>query len=301
MVIQFPLKLAFACTAHKIQGATIPKPQKAIINVTDTFSAAMVYVMLSRVCTLWQIFILNKFDEAKMYPNKKALEELARLDKISLNNNPTCWETKDISAIKITSLNCRSLKKHHKDIISDNLLLKSDIIGLQEIWIENDDSKEDLEIDGYELHLNSNGRGKGVATFFNKKIFKPDMKIKEANMQLSKFTSSLLDIIFLYRSQPANYEQLNQNIQLMTNNDKPLLVIGDFNFCFLDNSSNSTKLYLTGEQFTQLIRQPTHIGGHLLDQAYLRDISGELRCAVELQSKYYTDHMGLAIIIKKGM
>ena len=92
MVIQFPLKLAFACTAHKIQGATIPKPQKAIINVTDTFSAAMVYVMLSRVCTLWQIFILNEFDEAKMYPNKKASEELARLDKIFLNNNPTCWE-----------------------------------------------------------------------------------------------------------------------------------------------------------------------------------------------------------------
>ena len=50
IVIQFPIKLAFACTAHKIQGATIPKPQKVIINVTDTFSAAMIYVMVSRVC-----------------------------------------------------------------------------------------------------------------------------------------------------------------------------------------------------------------------------------------------------------
>ena len=66
MVIQFPLRLAFACTAHKIQGATIPKPQKAIINVSDTFAAAMVYVMLSRVCKLEQIFILITFDETKI-------------------------------------------------------------------------------------------------------------------------------------------------------------------------------------------------------------------------------------------
>ena len=68
-----------------------------------------------------------------------------------------------------------------------------------------------------------------------------------------------VDIIFLFRSQPANYKQLNQNIKLMTNNDKPLLVIGDFNFCFLDKSSNATKSYLSREHFTQLIRQPTHI------------------------------------------
>ena len=50
-VIQFPVKLAFASTAHKIQGATISKPQKVIINVDDTFNPAMVYVMLSRVCS----------------------------------------------------------------------------------------------------------------------------------------------------------------------------------------------------------------------------------------------------------
>ena len=117
-VIQFPLRLAFACTAHKIQGATIPKPQKAIINVSDTFAAAMVYVMLSRVCTLDQIFILNKFDEAKMYPNAKALEELKRLNDISLNNHLSQWEKEDKKALKISSLNCRSLKKHHLDMIS---------------------------------------------------------------------------------------------------------------------------------------------------------------------------------------
>ena len=50
-----------------------------------------------------------------------------------------------------------------------------------------------------------------------------------------------------------------------------------------------------------MLSEPTHIEGNLLDQAYLRDLKGELDLTVELHSKYYTDHKGLAIIItKKG-
>ena len=145
-VIQFPLRLAFACTAHKIQGATVPKPQKVIINVSDIFGAAMLYVMLSRVCAMWQIFILNKFDESKMYPDKKALKELERLEEISQNKNPTNWEKEDTDSLKISSLNCRSLRKHHQDMISDAVLLKSDVICLQETWLEDDLILDDLRI-----------------------------------------------------------------------------------------------------------------------------------------------------------
>ena len=158
LVIRYPLKLAFACTAHKIQGATIPKPRKLIINVMDTFAAAMTYVMLSRVCALSQIFILNEFDESKMYPNLNALEELARLDRISQNKNPTRWERKDSKALKVSSLNCRSMRKHYEDILLDSFLLKSDIICIQETWLDNDEEREDLYIPSYELHLNSGGR-----------------------------------------------------------------------------------------------------------------------------------------------
>ena len=208
-VIQFPLKLAFASTAHKIQGATIPKPQKVIINTADTFTAAMVYVMLSRVCSLSQILILNEFDEKKMYPNLRALEELERLDKISQNNNPTEWEKDDKGAIKISSLNCRSLRKHHKDILSDALLCKSDMISLQEIWLETDEIREDLIIPGYDLYLNSNGKGKGIATYCKKNIFKHEKDIKKENMQLTLITSATLDVISLYRSQQGSQKELN--------------------------------------------------------------------------------------------
>jgi exonuclease III len=255
--------------------------------------------MLSRVCTLKQIFILNQFEESKMYPNKKALEELERLDQISLNRNPSNWEKEDLRTLKVSSLNCRSLKKHFNDLISDSLLLKSDIICLQETWIEDDDISEDMNIPNYELHLNSNGKGKGVAAYYNQRLFRPEADIKKPDMQISKFTSSSLDIILLYRSQSANFSELNQEIESLTNREKPQLVIGDFNFCYLTHTSNATRNYLLGDSFTQLIEEPTHIDGHLLDQAYLRDMDRVLDCTVEVQSKYYTDHKGLAIVIKK--
>ena len=84
----------------------------------------------------------------------------------------------------------------------------------------------------------------------------------------------------------------------MTSKDKPLLVIGDFNFCFLE-ASNATKSYFKKKNFKQIINEPTHTAGHLLDQAYLKDTTGALKYTVELQSKYYTDHKGLAITLEK--
>ena len=61
-VIQFPVKLAFAATAHKIQGQTIKKPQKVVVDLRSVFQPAMAYVMLSRVESIEQLYILEEFD-----------------------------------------------------------------------------------------------------------------------------------------------------------------------------------------------------------------------------------------------
>ena len=88
----------------------------------------------------------------------------------------------------------------------------------------------------------------------------------------------------------------------MRASETPQLVIGDFNFCYLAKTSSPTKSFLEKESYNQLVREPTHIEGHLLDQAYLHDIEGKLEIYLETQSKYFTDHKGIAIIAtnKKG-
>ena len=199
--------------------------------------------------------------------------------------------------MKISSLNCRSLKKHFEDIASDASLLMSDIICLNETWLETDEITEEVQISKYDLHLNSKGKGKGIAIYYKREIFKHAFDIKEDEMQLSKFISTNLDIIVLYRSQRGNYRNLNQNMAEMKTEGKLTLIIGDFNFCYQNSPCNTTRKYLENQNYCQLIREPTHIEGHILDQAY---INRNVEAIAVTHSKYYTDHKGLAILIRKG-
>ena len=248
---------------------------------------------------MWQIFILNKFDEKKMYTNKNALKEKERLDGISLNTNISNWEKDEKGTLKISYLNCRSLQKHYEDIITDPLLLNSDFICLQETWLEVDNTM-DYEIPGFSLHLNSYGKGKGIAIYFKKDIFKHEIDIKEENMQLTKFTSSVINIVGLYRSQNGHHDKIKKHLEELTTGQKPELVIGDFNFCSMATSSNQTKKFFQENEFTQLIREPTHLLGNLLDQAHIRDTKKLHVYSSNLHSKYYSDHKALAILVKIG-
>ena len=55
-VVQFPVKVAFAVTAHKIQGASISSPAKVVMDLNSTFEPAQCYVMLSRIQKLGKLF-----------------------------------------------------------------------------------------------------------------------------------------------------------------------------------------------------------------------------------------------------
>jgi len=129
-LFQFPVKLSHAITAHKVQGHTIEKPLRVAFDLKSVFEEAQGYVMLSRVQEIGQVFIIDEFDADKLYPSKKALRELDRMNSISFNQNPSLWDNKDIKALKILSLNCAGLKAHFKDIVADGKMNKADIIHL---------------------------------------------------------------------------------------------------------------------------------------------------------------------------
>ena len=117
-------------------------------------------------------------------------------------------------------------------------------------------------------------------------------------MQLSKFGSTNLDEITIYRSQNCSYDLLNKGIKKLLTPKKTTLILGDFNFCYKENTT-STKKFLVEHDFNQLVKEPTHIGGHILDQAYLSGDRLNMEYTAEVHAKYFSDHRGLLVTFKQ--
>ena len=179
-VIQFPIKVAFAITSHKIQGQTIAWPTKVALDLDSIFEDAQAHVMLSRAQQISQIYILNRLDENKIRTSRIGLEETERLATISLNANPSPWYKDNDSSFKVVSLNCACLQAHFRDILVDDTIVKGDIIHLIETSLEECDETP-LDLNGYKVHLTSVGRGKGIATYYKADMFKHEEDFKDKN------------------------------------------------------------------------------------------------------------------------
>jgi urease gamma subunit len=297
-LVQFPVKLAHAITAHKIQGQTIPKPLKVAYDIDSIFEEAQGYVMLSRVQEMMQVFILNKFDPKKLYPSQKALRELERMNKVSMNENPDPWRKKTENTLKIASLNCAGLRAHFEDIKTDERLRNADIINLIETSITTEDDEKEFILDGYSQRFLQMGKGKGIASYYDPDKLKPNAEIKMEKFQITKFKNETLDIITIYRSQTGNSLELLEQLKKIFEEDRITLITGDFNICFMENFNNRLIQGLLQIGFDQLVHEPTHIQGRHIDQAFLWDPSSRLKPIIDRYSPYYSDHDGICITLK---
>ena len=140
------------------------------------------------------------------------------------------------------------------------------------------------------------GRGKGIAVYYKETKFEHIEDITDEKTQLTKLSGRMFDLIIVYKSPTGKDESLQNHLRDMIDFNRPTLVCGDFNMCYIDNKNNSSTTFLLQKNFKQLVREATHIDGGHIDHVYLRS-EESLLAELEFYSPYYTakDHDALCI------
>ena len=299
-VIQFPVRLSFATTTHKMQGATIVYPNKVVLDINSCFGPAMAYVMLSRVQSIDQLYILDSLDPKAIKVEEGSIKELERLDSISYNRNPTPWNAGDQVGIRIASLNIAGLNAHHRDLRADEKLLKASVLMLSETsLIPGSSNCDQYQLPGFEASFGVVGNGKGVACY-HRVPGKQCNIYSQADFQIMELIMDRLDIISLYRSSSASIVQVVESLEQRIRWNRPTIITGDFNLCFKTNSNNGVTKRLLELGFTQLVKEATHIQGGHIDHVYWRDQVSPVfqEPVLERYSPYYSDHDALLVTLK---
>ena len=187
---QFPLRLAFSSTAHKVQGLTVKKPNKLVADLRKIKEPAQAYVMLSRVQAIDQLYILESVCPERITASSSALAELEKMKKSSINMQET-------AANSIISCNIRSLKKNLPFLLTSPIVKGAEVICLQETWLRAEESVDE-ELAGLSHHANSVGRGKGISTFYTES-YTWVADVTKQLYQMTKIASKELNIINIYR------------------------------------------------------------------------------------------------------
>ena len=296
-VTQFPLRLAFAATAHKVQGQTVKKPNSLVIDLRTVREAAQAYVMLSRVQSLGQLFILDLVPVDKIYSSYTALEELERLKTISLNDNKKFFEK------YLISCNVRSLAAHYHEIASSPQIKQADLVCLQETWLTDEkDYGHQLKIPGFNAYFCSAGSGKGVMIYC-KENYKKITDIRTENHQILTVASTELNVINIYKSPSSTSLSLFlADLIRVFDDKKETLIVGDFNICFKEQNDHPIIRQLKSMKFNQRVKSPTHVQGRCIDHVYHFSPNYEENnsTAKVLQfGQFYTDHDMLLVEIPK--
>ena len=292
---QFPIRINYASTAHKIQGQTVRVGCKVVIHWHKEMhrQKGMCYVMLGRTQVLDDIYILGEVDFKSIQCSKAALEESRRLFGIFVTEEQKKCEYLS-SHWKISYLNVRSLKGHRNDVFKDNHLMDSDILSFGETWLE---PGETVDIGDYNAIYVNAGRGKGVATYLSMMTASEPLRLSSSSFSAILVSNEYFDIMSVYISQGQNHNRLCEEMEDFIKVDKPMAVMGDMNMKI--DANNPFQKLLLKRGFHQLLSEPTFDNGSLIDHIYVNQKLLSLGCTVNKKSVYYSDHDAISILIKK--
>ena len=258
----------------------------------------MAYVILSRITSIQQLY-LKDFDQKKVqrkiYCNVLAKKEAQRLRARAINIQTTEWDKKRPNFVRISSLNARSLQQHYKDLQKDEFIMKSDIICIQETWLEADPKEQISQFETHYIHR----RSKGIAVFT--KLEPIHLRNFETNAcSIIKATYINFDLINVYRFSGENsIIQFTEEVLPLLDLERTQIIVGDMNIDLLKTSHNFYSHSLEQKGFEQMVRRPTHVLGGLIDHVYFYSPKMEASCTLYKQhTVFWSDHTCQSLMLQ---
>ena len=239
--VQFPLTLAWACTVHKVQGLTLPNIVFSFkLNKQRYFNNGQVYVALSRVRTINNLFIDGYISDSSVRADLSTLNEYQRL-RLEANffSNHLHQHNNDF---QLCFFNTRSLRKHTVDIINDPVLIKCDLLFLTETQLYDHDNTA-IENRFHEHHIffnNSPDKFKSLAV-----LYKENVIIETAPVILDGFFSATyfnkkheihFAVLLCYRKNNSHINEFKEVVSYLVRSRMPDIIIGDFNLNIIDKT-----------------------------------------------------------------
>jgi hypothetical protein len=299
---QFPIKLSWACTIHKVQGLTV---DKILVSFKSRkgFDSGQAYVALSRVRSIEGLY-LKEFESDKIRKNNNVDKELQRMKE---NEVPRFYDMLyQKSDLIISVLNVRSLPEHASHLLKEPAYLHSDIIVCVETWLADRQQTSDYlqEQDTVCHRCDKLGNGIGQRTAGGVLIVTKRDKIQSARqiyehserylqilgLSLKTVSGKTLQVFGVYKS-PSSTESLNEQLNAFIHDrDASTIVTGDFNEnLFADRKPNYE--FMIQNNFEQHVNTPTNqVSGSCIDHFYTRNLTID-RTTVHFC--YFSDHAWL--------
>ncbi|XP_061120716.1 uncharacterized protein LOC133152067 isoform X2 [Syngnathus typhle] len=307
---QFPIKLAFACTIHKVQGMTT---SQAAVSLKGVFEHGMGYVALSRVTSLSGLHILH-MDERRLHANPQITAALAEMAEDSLESvMPLLHVMPSVDRanhLVVVHHNTEGLSCHVQDIVSHHELLFADVLCFTETHLQGSVADGRACLEGYTMFCRNRSdsytncpdlatkRGGGVGICVKSHIAAQEKKYVQGVTDIEFVVVKLEDplnvlIAAVYRP-PGNslrtflpsLGNLLRYLEVMEHHQ--ILVCGDFNEDMLSASFKPILDLFRSKGYTQLIATATTDKNTLLDLIFVSRPQCALHSGV-LQT-YYSYH-----------
>ena len=158
-----------------------------------------------------------------------------------------------------------------------------------------------MRIESYDTRFSNHGRGKGIAVYGKRK--ESLRKISTDVIELSAVTTSNplptiqeLCIVTLYLKKGFQLSLVKEELEEIFSKYENTIVVGDFNF---DALQCTAPLYewLWECGFNQLVKEPTHLEGGALDQAYVSPSILDI-AKYHIHALYFSDHDAVCVTLR---